>query len=426
MTRSSMRRSLEAALLVLFVIGAAARAQTPGAGGAYSPGAGGSAVSSVTGTSGQVTASPTTGAVVVGLPATITSNENFTGTFEIGGFAVSLAGSLTTSGANALTLTTTGTTNSTLPSGTHSLAPLDSPTFSGTVTMPGSGTFTSSLNTLAQPTAFTSTSTPTMAPGTLALTGAAPAPAFGANGEGGIYLSSTNGVVIGGLGSSNDVYFTNHGNNIVCSIQTSSGAGEAFVCNAMNVNGAIAPSTGIYRPATNTLGFAANTTEEMTMTTSALTLLNSMGLTAPGTITFAGVTTGTNADFACFASGGVMTLQSSSCTISSLRFKKNVRAADDRKALAEVLGVQPIDFEMKEGATANPDPNYRARQTGLSAESVAKTMPECAIYENDMATPKSWRQECVIAKLIGAVREIEHANDNSLWHRVGVWAGLER
>jgi hypothetical protein len=42
-------------------------------------GTGSGAVTSVSGTAGQVTASPTTGAVVVGLPATITANETFSG-----------------------------------------------------------------------------------------------------------------------------------------------------------------------------------------------------------------------------------------------------------------------------------------------------------------------------------------------------------
>lgn len=55
---------------------------------------------------------------------------------SIGGKAVSLANSLTVAGNFAPTLTFTATTNSTFPAGTHSLAPLDSPTFSGTVTVP--------------------------------------------------------------------------------------------------------------------------------------------------------------------------------------------------------------------------------------------------------------------------------------------------
>ena len=64
--------------------------------------AGGAAVSSVTGTAGQVSASPTTGAVVVSLPSTITSNETFSGTinfsstFQIGGNAMTFPGAAAT------------------------------------------------------------------------------------------------------------------------------------------------------------------------------------------------------------------------------------------------------------------------------------------------------------------------------------------
>jgi hypothetical protein len=54
------------------------------------------------------------------------NNGSFTAT--LGGNLVT-GGALTQSGAFATTITTTATTNSTLPAGTHSLAPLDSPTF---------------------------------------------------------------------------------------------------------------------------------------------------------------------------------------------------------------------------------------------------------------------------------------------------------
>src|SRR5438874_5496401 len=55
-------------------------------------------------------------------------------------------------------------------------------------------------------------------------------------------------------------------------------------------------------------------------------------LTASGTITFSGVKTGTNTDFVCMSAGGVLTLQTSACTISSLRFKENV---EDMEGSAE-------------------------------------------------------------------------------------------
>lgn len=53
-----------------------------------------------------------------------------------GSSTITLGGNLVTSGAFATTITSTATTNSTLPAGTHSLAPLDGPVFTGTPSLP--------------------------------------------------------------------------------------------------------------------------------------------------------------------------------------------------------------------------------------------------------------------------------------------------
>lgn len=132
--------------------------------------------------------------------------------------------------------------------------------------------------------------------------------------------------------------------------------------------------------------------------------LLSTNLTSSGTITFAGVTTGTNADFACFAAGGVMTLQTTSCTISSKRFK-NIAGAYNGDAVRGLLRLDVDEFRFKPMPVANPDPNYNALQVGLIAENVAQVFPKCAVYENDMKTPKSYRQECMIAILVKAAQE---------------------
>jgi hypothetical protein len=66
---------------------------------------------------------------------------------------------------------------------------------------------------------------------------------------------------------------------------------------------------------------------------------------------------------------------------------------------------------MKPLAIPSPDHNYGGVQIGLSAENVAAIEPRCAIYENDGKTPKSYRQECLIAVLVAGMqvqqREIE-------------------
>ena len=125
-------------------------------------------------------------------------------------------------------------------------------------------------------------------------------------------------------------------------------------------------------------------------------------LTASGTVIFSGVRTGTNTDFVCMSAGGVLTLQTSACTISSLRFKENV---EDMEGSAEpsINKMRVASFQMKD--TNNKDPNARSKQIGLIAENIAEVAPECAIYEDDMKTPKSYRQECVIGLLVKAIQE---------------------
>jgi hypothetical protein len=98
---------------------------TPGAIGAQS---------SITSSAGQIITN--NGGTLQGSTASGDATISGTGAVTVGaiggksvslGGALTTAGSLTTSGANALTLTTTGTTNSTLPAGTHTLLPADNP-----------------------------------------------------------------------------------------------------------------------------------------------------------------------------------------------------------------------------------------------------------------------------------------------------------
>lgn len=83
-----------------------------GTAGAWAPGSCTTgAVTSISGTAGQITASASTGAVTLSLPTTITQNETFSGTlnasgtFEIGGTAVSLPLSVSNGGTGRATLT---------------------------------------------------------------------------------------------------------------------------------------------------------------------------------------------------------------------------------------------------------------------------------------------------------------------------------
>jgi len=119
-----------------------------------------------------------------------------------------------------------------------------------------------------------------------------------------------------------------------------------------------------------------------------------------GNITLPAVTTGTNADFVCMAAGNVLTLQTSACTISSLRFKDALGELDADRMVADVMALHPLEFKMKTPGEPNADPNYDRPQIGLTAENVAAVDPRLAIYEDDLTTPKSYRQEGIIAALV--------------------------
>ena len=134
--------------------------------------------------------------------------------------------------------------------------------------------------------------------------------------------------------------------------------------------------------------------------TAAGTLTEAMRLDKAQGVTFPGVTTGTNADFVCMAAGNVLTLQTSACTISSLRFKDVIGELLVDRMVADVMALHPIAFKMKTPAEPNADPNYERPQIGLTAENVAAVDPRLAIYDDDMTTPKSYRQEGVIAALV--------------------------
>jgi hypothetical protein len=94
--------------------------------------------------------SPTTAllspaSLTLGWTGTLSGTRGGTGVNN-GANTITLSGNLVTSGAFNTTLTVTGTTNSTLPSGTHTLAGLDvNNVFSGNNSFSGTSTFTGSI-----------------------------------------------------------------------------------------------------------------------------------------------------------------------------------------------------------------------------------------------------------------------------------------
>lgn len=134
-----------------------------------------------------------------------------------------------------------------------------------------------------------------------------------------------------------------------------------------------------------------------TNTTAVLTLHGS-GLTFPD------ITTGTNADVLCVDAGLVVRLQAAaSCTISSMRFKRDIQPVAQEHSLRTIMGLRTSTF-YRLGQEDNPDRNATRQQIGLIAEDVAQVEPRLAIYEPDMRTVKSWHLDGMIAELVGAVQ----------------------
>jgi hypothetical protein len=178
-------------------------------------------------------------------------------------------------------------------------------------------------------------------------------------------------------------------------------------------SGSAAPTVGMGLPAAGKLGLYGTTSElfsgatdiwDYGVTTASVLTLPVATTLSSANVLLTGITTGTNADFLCRAATGAVLLQTSACTISSMRFKNLMgNYLDD--PLKAIGGLHPIVFTRKRDVE-HPDPDWNAYQPqiGLSAENVAAIEPKCAIYEQDGKTPKSYRQECLIAVLVSAVQ----------------------
>jgi len=232
-------------------------------------------------------------------------------------------------------------------------------------------------------------------------------------------IGSGAGTVVQGSGNSNVLIGTNAGYTVTTgSSNTVIGEGVASTTLTTGSNNLLIGTSNALDAAaagtTNTIGVGAGSTCVWCVTGAGT--VTTAAETFHGSIAFPQVTTGTNADFVCMAAGEVLTLQTSACTISSKRFKQNI-AAFDGNAIGKLGAIPVKTFEMKPGAQPNPDPNYGSKQIGITAEDVARIEPRCAIYENDMKTPKSYRQECVIGLLVAAVQE-QQKEINSLKRRL--------
>ena len=123
-----------------------------------------------------------------------------------------------------------------------------------------------------------------------------------------------------------------------------------------------------------------------------------------------------------------MTLQTSACTISQRHLKENFESVDTVTALDDLMALKPTQFNFKPTNPPNADPNATMPQYGFIAEDVAEVDPRLAIYENDMKTPKSYRQEALIALLVTGMQEqqeeLRALNGAYPFHRCVSWLPL--
>lgn len=133
-------------------------------------------------------------------------------------------------------------------------------------------------------------------------------------------------------------------------------------------------------------------------------------LTAEGNIVFSAGTTGTTTGFICYGNGNQIYFQSTSCGSSQRRLKENFVDISGATASADLMALKPTQFNFKPTTPPNPDPNATGTQYGFIAEEVAAVDPRLALYQNDMRTPKSWRQDSMIALLVKESQDLAKAS----------------
>lgn len=133
--------------------------------------------------------------------------------------------------------------------------------------------------------------------------------------------------------------------------------------------------------------------------------LNFTNMTATGaTINMSGLASSSAAQTGtvCWTTGtGRLTVDTTTtCLLSSLRFKKDVESLDS--GLAEVMKMRPVTFMYKE---SGGDANLKKRKVGMIAEEVNKIDTRLVAYEQDGKTPRAIMYAEYTAVLTKAIQE---------------------
>lgn len=320
---------------------------------------------------------------------------------------ITLGGPLVTSGAFTTTITSTATTNATLPAGTTTLlysggdagtpsalvgtnitgtaAGLTAGLATDTVTKTGTGstyatsaspTFTGTVNTAAITASGVSTSTAT---GGFILNSAASTAAKY------IDIESTGGTFYAGVSSS---------------------TGTGIMSAGRNYAAGLAGSQGIQFSANN------GTTVHMDLTSTALTVTGALAIS--GAVTLPGLATGSAATVGTLCqtvtTGNITVNTTLACLASSERYKQNMRPLD--MGLAQVMALRPIAYELR------PEFNTTGlgEMPGLSAEQAA-TVDKRLVGLNSEGGIEGVRYMQLTAVLVKAIQD-QQAQINALTQRL--------
>ena len=122
------------------------------------------------------------------------------------------------------------------------------------------------------------------------------------------------------------------------------------------------------------------------------------GLTVTGTVTFVSLTSSSTGDYVCWNTGTGVVTQSTSCTLSSERYKHDI-TYDGIPGLDLVRQMRPISF------IRNDHPEMGVRY-GFKAEDVARIEPRLTLYDAQ-GRPNSFEYENYTAVLTKAVQELD-------------------
>lgn len=275
--------------------------------------------------------------------------------------------------------------------------------------------------------ALTNTSLTAPAAGSLALGGTAADPTFGANAEGAIYLSTTNGLRFGGDGSTYDFSFINSSgstvfgsphnstfvsasNNMVVGATTQLSANDKLsvvtgVSNkGISFQDSAASGYGYFKMLNDTTTPFFITVNGSTDSTDNCAVVACTEFTVGGGLYISGLTNANAGAYLCRSTGLLIEFDNTACAASLRAVKRDI--VPMRGALAEALQLDPIWFRYKPkendgGLFVHP---------GLIAEDVAAVDPRLAAY-TEKGKLEGVDYSRMSALLVGSVKDLQREID---------------